>query len=217
MCTHTRIHTHIQAISGRDAIRALSHGSIDFGFYDTSAHGVVGSNPAKSANTTSSVEGNHPSKLSRVYVCIYVCMYVFMCVCMYLFVRRTFSCVCIWIRVCVCVFVCVCVCFEEHFKIKHPRKLSFEYVCLCVCMYVCVCIHTHVCVRVFFVYIYTYIEEVSLQRPGADCRTSFARTYTDHICKYTLMYVNIYTPIQTITHAYIHRPYMHIYVNTRTY
>ena len=56
--------------------------------------------------------------LSRVCmcVCVCVCMCVCVCVCM---------CVCVCVCICVCVCVCMCVCV---------------YVCICVCVYVCVCV-----------------------------------------------------------------------------
>jgi hypothetical protein len=49
-----------------------------------------------------------------MYVCMYVCVYVFMCVCAYVRTVRMHACmyVCMYVYVCVCmyVFMCVCVC-----------------------------------------------------------------------------------------------------------
>jgi uncharacterized membrane protein len=65
------------------------------------------------------------SKVSGMYIYMYVCMYVY--VCMY---------ICAYIHVCVCLYVCV-------------------YMCVCVCMCVYICVRVRVCVpeykvRIFF-------------------------------------------------------------------
>ena len=68
-----------------------------------------------------------------VYICMYVCMYMFVCVC--------FVCLCLCVCVCVfCVLVCVCVC------------VFCVFVCVCVCVFacacVCMCARVHACMCV---------------------------------------------------------------------
>jgi hypothetical protein len=52
----------MQALSGKDAVKALEHGSIDFGFYDKSDNAAHG---AAATSSSAAVPTGHPSKLAR--------------------------------------------------------------------------------------------------------------------------------------------------------